>query len=441
MHTVFVSSTYLDLQPERSAIREAILRLQCRFLGMEYFGSDPERPVRVSLGLMRKATIYIGIIAHRYGTVDADTGRSITQLEYESARARGIPTLIYFKDPLSLVEPTSQYIDFDAGSVSLLANFKEALQSDCVVQWFSSPDNLAAKVTADVAKLILSVRQDKKFKRDLSDKSRIRTGEKGVRKIYMAGPASVGKTVYGCMLLHEPVGTLFLKGLALEVARDASQLLQGYARLQKGEWVPRTSYGTRDSVELALSHASKWFIRRYKVRLLDTSGEELFDAADPEYHYGQHQLRTAHSLPEEVGKCSGLALFFDVTSDQSRFPLDSFYANIVGILCTGKAGSRYRGPLAVVLTKCDLRPDLLKSQDNAQLFFVNEYPLTYSQICHRLSSFAIFPTSAVGSLDEQHNPAKLDPRGIWEPILWLLEGHQKRKTPNPMPQRTSDDTA
>ena len=431
MHTVFVSSTYLDLQPERSAVREAILRLQCRFVGMEYFGSDPERPLRVSLDLMRDATVYIGIIAHRYGTVDADTGKSITQLEYESARAHGIPTLIYLKDPLSLVEPTSQYIDFDACSIGRLAKFKGALQSDCVVQWFSSPDDLAAKITADIAKILLSTRPVGRFQHDLSDGPQIMPGEKGVRRIYMVGPVAVGKTVYGCMLLHEPVGTLFLRGLALEVGRNDSRLLQGYTSLQKGEWAPRTfaRRDSRDSVEFALSHTSKWFTRRYRVRLLDTSGEELFNAADPEYHYGKHR-GAGQSFEEEVVQCSGLALFFDVTSDQSRFPLDPFYANIVGILGAGKSYSRYRGPLAVVLTKCDLRPDLLISQDNAQSFFINEYPLTHSQIRHRSSSFAIFPTSAVGNLDERRNPAKLEPRGVWEPILWLLEGHKKRKTPN-----------
>jgi hypothetical protein len=140
MHTVFVSSTYLDLQPERSAVREAVLRLQCRFAGLEYFGSDPERPLQVSLNLVKHATIYVGIIAHRYGTVDSDSGKSITQLEYEFARDRGIPTLIYIKEPLSLVEPTSQYIDFDAVSRGRLAQFRKPCKATA---WFSGSLALA----------------------------------------------------------------------------------------------------------------------------------------------------------------------------------------------------------------------------------------------------------------------------------------------------------
>jgi hypothetical protein len=37
---VFVSSTWLDLQPEREAVETALQRLrETKFVGMEYFGS------------------------------------------------------------------------------------------------------------------------------------------------------------------------------------------------------------------------------------------------------------------------------------------------------------------------------------------------------------------------------------------------------------------
>ena len=40
---VFVSSTWLDLQPERAAVETALQRLrETKFVGMEYFGSRGE---------------------------------------------------------------------------------------------------------------------------------------------------------------------------------------------------------------------------------------------------------------------------------------------------------------------------------------------------------------------------------------------------------------
>ncbi|MCA9999129.1 MAG: AAA-like domain-containing protein, partial [Anaerolineales bacterium] len=88
---IFISSTWVDLKPEREAVEKALHRMQSTaFAGMEYFGSRPETPKQISLDGVDSSDIYIGIFAHRYGS-------GITEDEYRRAQAKGLPCLIYLK--------------------------------------------------------------------------------------------------------------------------------------------------------------------------------------------------------------------------------------------------------------------------------------------------------------------------------------------------------
>jgi hypothetical protein len=53
---------------------------------METFGSDAAPPNVNSVRRVRECDIFIGIYANRYGTVDGNTGKSITELELDEAR-------------------------------------------------------------------------------------------------------------------------------------------------------------------------------------------------------------------------------------------------------------------------------------------------------------------------------------------------------------------
>src|SRR5437588_8692170 len=66
---VFVSSTWIDLQPERQAVEVALARLrETKFIGMEHFGSRAEGTREVSLLEVGPADLYVGIIGGRYGS-------------------------------------------------------------------------------------------------------------------------------------------------------------------------------------------------------------------------------------------------------------------------------------------------------------------------------------------------------------------------------------
>lgn len=119
---------------------------------MEFFGALPETPKEECLRLVRSANVYVGIFAMRYGLVDPRSGKSLTQLEYEEAQAVRLPSLIYVIDEEA--HPVlPKYVD-TGSSAEKLGDLKGALKKSHVVNFFSSPEDLAAKVTQDLVRLI-----------------------------------------------------------------------------------------------------------------------------------------------------------------------------------------------------------------------------------------------------------------------------------------------
>lgn len=148
---VFVSSTYEDLVPYREATQRVLIRLEQTIKGMEYFGASAKKPLSVCLQTVRECKIYIGIIGMRYGSVDDETGKSFTQLEYEEAIKNKIPTLIYIIDDDCPVLP--RYVDTDERARKL-ADFKAILKAEHTVSFFTSPEDFSTKLTQDIVALL-----------------------------------------------------------------------------------------------------------------------------------------------------------------------------------------------------------------------------------------------------------------------------------------------
>jgi hypothetical protein len=148
---VFVGSTFCDLQPYREAVREALHRLEAVVRGMEYFGALPDTPKEECLRIVRTCRVYVGIFAMRYGSVDTATGKSLTELEYEEAQRISLPSLIYLLDEdRQPVLPRD--IEFGEGAEKL-KSLKGVLRKRHVVNYFTTPEDLAAKVTRDLPAL------------------------------------------------------------------------------------------------------------------------------------------------------------------------------------------------------------------------------------------------------------------------------------------------
>src|SRR6266852_5083332 len=83
---VFVSSTFLDLQDSRAEVSRRLREtFGAQLITMETFGSDEAEPRISSVRRVRECDVFVGIYARRYGTVDAESGKSITELELEEA--------------------------------------------------------------------------------------------------------------------------------------------------------------------------------------------------------------------------------------------------------------------------------------------------------------------------------------------------------------------
>lgn len=150
--SVFVSSTFVDLERHRKLVHDAITKLEVNSKAMEFFGALADTPKEECLRLVRASNVFVGITGMRYGFIDPVGDKSMTQLEYEEAQAVRLPTLIYLIDEEN--HPVlPKHVDTGAGAEKLV-DFKARLKKAHVVNAFSSPDDLAAKVTQDVVRLM-----------------------------------------------------------------------------------------------------------------------------------------------------------------------------------------------------------------------------------------------------------------------------------------------
>ncbi len=104
---IFLSSTYLDLQPERQTVETMLHRFrETKFVGMECFGSRDETTQRASRDEVDRSDFYLGLFGGRYGS-------GITEDEYRRARERNLPCFAYCKE-------ASLSAAFPAGTGSVL---------------------------------------------------------------------------------------------------------------------------------------------------------------------------------------------------------------------------------------------------------------------------------------------------------------------------------
>ena len=144
---IFLSSTYLDLQPERNAVENVIQRFrETKFVGMEYFGSRDETTQRASLDEVDRSDFYLGLFGGPYGS-------GITEDEYRRARERNLPCFVYFKSDTSIQAAETQHPDWRETAADKLASFaklKNDLRTKHTAQSFDTPDDLATKVATDL---------------------------------------------------------------------------------------------------------------------------------------------------------------------------------------------------------------------------------------------------------------------------------------------------
>lgn len=152
-YQIFISSTYKDLQLERQAVLESVLKLRHIPVGMEHFVSTNEEQFNYIKRLLDETDYYIIIIGNRYGS-QADDGISYTEKEFDYAVNLGIPVIacIHSK-PDSL--PVSKS-DIEPDAVQKLDKFRDKVMHHRLVSYFSweSPSDLSAEVVVALVNTI-----------------------------------------------------------------------------------------------------------------------------------------------------------------------------------------------------------------------------------------------------------------------------------------------
>ena len=151
--TVFVCSTFDDLEQEREGVLDAIRRVQQRHNAMEFFGARPGRPIEVCLDEVRKSDLLVVIVGEKYGSLPPGMKVSYSQAEYEEGVRLEKPCLVYLRDDDVPILP--KFVEQDADKIKLLRTWKDALNANHIVAKFESWPKLAVQVAADIGNVLL----------------------------------------------------------------------------------------------------------------------------------------------------------------------------------------------------------------------------------------------------------------------------------------------
>lgn len=152
---VFIGSTYQDLREHREAAIESLTQLSVEIEAMELWYAKPGDPLRVCLQYVADSDVYVCVVAHRYGSTLRM--KSYTQREYEYARRKGKPCLVFVIDPTYPIP--AMFVDRGIAAWQL-HRFKKRLRTRHLVAEFTTPDDLAHQLVESVHDLIVKTERD-----------------------------------------------------------------------------------------------------------------------------------------------------------------------------------------------------------------------------------------------------------------------------------------
>ena len=145
---VYLSSTFIDLEDHRAAVKIALERARVAIECMEKYSASDERPKNKCLKDVADCDHYVLILAWRYGyqpTDDNPEQLSITQMEYEEAIRLDKKPLVFLLD--TDYDWKRKFTDPDSYSPeSGIAKFRSLVQQKHTCPTFTTADNLASAV-------------------------------------------------------------------------------------------------------------------------------------------------------------------------------------------------------------------------------------------------------------------------------------------------------
>lgn len=147
-YQVFISSTYADLIEERRKILDILLMADCIPAGMEAFVATDDEQFEVIKRVIDLCDYYVLIIGKRYGTINTKTCLSYTEMEYEYAKEKGIPVLVFaIEDSVLLPE---EKIEQDPIKMEKLKLFREKAMTNRLASIWKTSDELTGKLAISI---------------------------------------------------------------------------------------------------------------------------------------------------------------------------------------------------------------------------------------------------------------------------------------------------
>ncbi|MNK70363.1 hypothetical protein D3C87_897810 [compost metagenome] len=140
---VFVSSTYVDLIPERQAVVQAILAAGHIPAGMELFSAGSETQWEVIQRWIRDCDVYMLILGARYGSCPEGSDKSYTELEFDFAIEQSKPHFAVVLSKEAVVErQASLGATADEGHLAKhkLGQFRERITSTKITRMVNNAD-------------------------------------------------------------------------------------------------------------------------------------------------------------------------------------------------------------------------------------------------------------------------------------------------------------
>lgn len=161
VYRIFISSTFLDLAPERKAVAQAIedLNGSCGVLGIAIIqidlqrGADTRPPLNVCLAEVARCDGVITLVGKCYGSAGS-TGLSYTEMEFDEAAKLGLEQLAYYKSDSALFLP--EQVDTDTEKIAKLTLFRGKIDSRLKRDQFANADELRGHALRDLMKWLLA---------------------------------------------------------------------------------------------------------------------------------------------------------------------------------------------------------------------------------------------------------------------------------------------
>lgn len=150
-YQVFVSSTFADLQDERSKVIQTIMEMDCIPAGMEIFPAIDDEQFNFIKRVIDDCDYYILIIGGRYGSLSND-GLSYTEKEFDYACKKGIKVMAFLHaNPDKIPVEKS---DIDPELRKKLESFRDKVSEGRLVKFWEKAGDLPGLVALSLSKTI-----------------------------------------------------------------------------------------------------------------------------------------------------------------------------------------------------------------------------------------------------------------------------------------------